>query len=215
MDKTTPVDAPARAPHGDEASPPAASEAPVRIVARKPGTENRMWRVWLDTIEAADGTVVHDYVVVEPKSVSPSGHAGVAVIPVDASGAVLLLRNWRHALPGYFWEAAKGFIDAGETAETAALRELTEETGCVCPPGRLVPLGTLAQEPSTLKARVALFAALDCRRQPRPDHQEPGLGTPHAFPPAEAFRMAAEGTIEDAVTVVALLRLQAKGHLER
>jgi 8-oxo-dGTP diphosphatase len=54
----------------------------------------------------------------------------VDCVVFDASGALLLIKRLRepfkgsYALPG-------GFVDAGETVEHAALRELREETGVV------------------------------------------------------------------------------------
>lgn len=53
------------------------------------------------------------------------------VFLVDADGAVLLLRASDPARPeaGSWWFTPGGGLDAGETAETAARREVWEETG--------------------------------------------------------------------------------------
>ena len=53
-----------------------------------------------------------------------------AVLPVDESGCVYLVRQYRHALEQMTLEIPAGVMDAGETDPRAcAIRELKEETG--------------------------------------------------------------------------------------
>ncbi|MCR4674681.1 MAG: NUDIX hydrolase [Lachnospiraceae bacterium] len=53
-----------------------------------------------------------------------------AVVPVLPSGEILLVRQYRPALGRYTWELPAGCRDhVDEPTETAAKRELTEETG--------------------------------------------------------------------------------------
>lgn len=57
-------------------------------------------------------------------------HSGsVVVLPVLADGRVLLIQQYRYAARDYLWELVAGRIDAGETPDQAAERELIEETG--------------------------------------------------------------------------------------
>lgn len=60
-----------------------------------------------------------------------NGHAPDAVILImyDAAGRILLNREFRMAVGGWVYNFPAGLIDPGETAETAAPRELWEETG--------------------------------------------------------------------------------------
>jgi lipoyl(octanoyl) transferase len=51
----------------------------------------------------------------------------ISVVPVRADGQVLLLK--RTEARGGFWQPVTGRIEAGESAEAAARRELLEETG--------------------------------------------------------------------------------------
>jgi lipoyl(octanoyl) transferase len=60
----------------------------------------------------------------------------ISVVPVRADGRILLLR--RSAARGGFWQQVTGRIEPGEATETAARRELREETGADVP---VVPLG--------------------------------------------------------------------------
>lgn len=61
------------------------------------------------------------------------------VLCVDSRDRVLLLR-WRDPVSGdHLWEPPGGGIEAGETPEQAAVRELREETGL---DGRIEPVST-------------------------------------------------------------------------
>jgi ADP-ribose pyrophosphatase len=57
-------------------------------------------------------------------------HGGSAVImPVDARGRILLVKQYRLPARQYMWELPAGRVDEGETPLKAARRELIEETG--------------------------------------------------------------------------------------
>lgn len=198
--------------------PPAALAPKVKLLRRREAAGNSKWSMLLDQIEGNNGQIVDDYLVLKPRHCAVGAPAGVCVLPIieDANGKsrrILLLNTYRHPLEGYFWEGARGFIDAGEEPAAAALRELTEETGHGCSPDHLIPLGTLCQEPSTLACRVSLFAALRCYRTGPPVDDEPGLGALQAFDLKEAVAMASDGRIEEVCTGMALLRLAAQTDL--
>jgi ADP-ribose pyrophosphatase len=53
----------------------------------------------------------------------------VAILPLEESGMVHLVRQRRPAIDETIVEVPAGLIDAGETAEEAAMRECEEETG--------------------------------------------------------------------------------------
>ena len=183
-----------------------ATEPEIVVRERRIACQNSKWQVFFDTIESRGKLAVSDYLVVSPQVTGRYAVSGVCVLPVLADGRVVLLRNYRHPLESSFWECVRGFIDAGEEPGTAARRELEEETGLACRPDKLVSLGYTAQEPSTLAARVALYAALDCRLSRTPDADELGLGAAHPIPLYDALRMANDGIIEDATTLIALYR---------
>jgi ADP-ribose diphosphatase len=187
-------------------SPEQSGAGRIYLTSRKTACENSKWTVCFDEIAGPKGRSVSNYIVLIPKIRAARNITGVCVLPILESGEVLLLRAYRHPLEGHFWEGARGFIDPEETPEAAAARELREETGLACPPGSLVSLGFVTPEASTLVARVALYAAFSCRPVDVPVDDELGLGVAHRFESKEALRMAQDGRIEDATTLISLYR---------
>ena len=101
------------------------------------GTEPAPWQVlgrrtlysseWicLDqwTVRLPDGTLIPDHHVLHyPR-------AAVAVIPIGADGRVLMIDHYRFITGTRGWEVPSGQIDAGESVEQGAARELLEEAG--------------------------------------------------------------------------------------
>lgn len=54
---------------------------------------------------------------------------GVLILPVTEDGEVVILKQYRPAIGDYLYELPAGIVDPGEDIETAAKRELFEETG--------------------------------------------------------------------------------------
>jgi 8-oxo-dGTP pyrophosphatase MutT (NUDIX family) len=84
--------------------------------------EGAVWDVRRDEIELDDGQVVTREVV---------EHTGaVGILALDDQDRVLLVRQYRHPVRAYLWEAPAGLLDvAGEDPLAAAKRELVEEAG--------------------------------------------------------------------------------------
>lgn len=84
----------------------------------------------------------------------------VMVVPVTASGAVILVKQYRHNLKCDTLELPAGVTAQDEPLEAAALRELTEETGYVLAEGAtLQPLGRFYALPSETNKWVNFFLA--------------------------------------------------------
>jgi 8-oxo-dGTP diphosphatase len=64
----------------------------------------------------------------------------VAVALIDASGRILLQRRRIGGEHGGLWEFPGGKVEAGETPQTAAFREIEEELGVRLDPAALVPV---------------------------------------------------------------------------
>lgn len=86
--------------------------------------------------------------------------AGVSAMVLDGAGAVLLVRRGKAPYRG-FWSLPGGLIEAGETAEAAAAREVMEETAIaahIVRPIRVVDLGD-PEDPSRPTYRITVFLA--------------------------------------------------------
>lgn len=184
---------------------PAERPAPVVRHNRRPVAENSKWTVCFDHVSGDNGVEVHDYVVLLPKRSREDRVTGVTLIPVW-NGRIVLLNAYRHPVESWVWEAPRGFIDPGEEPETAALRELAEETGLVATPDRLIFLGHCAPETATIVGKGALYAVMDCAAGGSRDAEELGLGTLHSFTLEQALELADSSRIEDATTLAALYR---------
>lgn len=177
----------------------------IDVKNRRLVAQNSKWKVYFDHLSDGHGNEVPDYMVIEGRHALAKQVTGIAVLPVFEDRFVLI-RSYRHALRSELWEVPRGFVDAGESAPEAALRELTEETGLSCEPANLDPLGFYAPEASTMAARGALFAATECRGVLRVPNDEMGLIDIRSFSGEELTNHAATGEIEDAGTLIAYYR---------
>lgn len=181
------------------------SPPPIRLVKRSLGCTNRAFEVFLDDITDQRGETVFNFVVVSPRQKVENQVAGIAILPIfeDTLG---LLRIYRHPVGAYTWEIPRGFVEAGEEALTAALRELEEETGLQCDRQDVVDLGTMLPEPGVLAARTRLFVASKCRLVTRYRANELGHKELRFVTLEEFAGMAQKGDIEDGHTLAVFYR---------
>jgi 8-oxo-dGTP pyrophosphatase MutT (NUDIX family) len=92
-------------------------------------------------------------------SVRTGGYA--AIVAVTEDGRIPLVRQYRPAVETDVLELPSGAIDPGESPETAARRELLEETGCAA--DELVLLGQLHVDSGRLETQQWAFFARDVR----------------------------------------------------
>jgi ADP-ribose pyrophosphatase len=148
----------------------------------------------LETVRLADGGFKDREVVI---------HRGaVALVPMVDADHVCLLRNERFAVGKTLIEVPAGTIDAGESPDTTAERELIEETGYRA--GRMTKLAEWWVSPGVMTERMHLYLCEDLT--PGPTDREPDEHL-EAFVVAwdEAVRMVCDGRIEDAKTIAAIL----------
>ncbi|MCI0410225.1 MAG: NUDIX hydrolase [Acidobacteria bacterium] len=132
-----------------------------------------------------------------------------AVVPVDSSSNVLLIRQYRHATDGFLLEVPAGKLDPGESAEACAAREVQEETGFRA--GRLEPLGWIWTTPGFTDEKIWLFLAKELSPASQ-DLQADEVLSVERLPLDQAVSMALRGEITDAKSICAILRA---GHLIR
>ncbi len=129
-------------------------------------------------------------------------HPGAAaVVPLTATGDVILVRQYRHAAGGYLYEVPAGKLDPGECPLHCAARELEEEIGYQA--ATLVPLLSIYTTPGFTDEVIYLFLAtgLTPGRQ-RLEHDE--VLSVVQMPLDEAIARIRDGSIRDAKTVVGL-----------
>ena len=141
-------------------------------------------------------------------------HPGSAVlIPVTADGAIVLVRQYRHAIGRFAWELPAGSLKPGEDPGAAAMRECHEEVGLI--PSALEHLGAFFPTPGYCDEEMHFYLATGLR--------EPTAGDPSArqdededieskaFSIDEIRDMIATGAIVDLKTVAGLTLLRRPG----
>jgi ADP-ribose pyrophosphatase len=151
--------------------------------------------------------VVHDEVELPSglrQSLSVVRHPGaVGVVALFSDGSVALVRQYRHAIGRELLEIPAGRLEAGESPERAALRELEEETGLRG--SHPEPLGSFFPAPGFCSEELHLFVVRDPQpvsadRAPHDADEELSV---RLVPLSEALEICAQ----DAKSWIALARL--------
>ena len=129
----------------------------------------------------------------------------IGVVPIDDEGYTWLVGQYRYTLESYEWEIPEGGCPEGEEPTEAARRELLEETGLIAGKVELL-LDNLALSNSVTNERCSIFVARDLTQADASPEDTEELKV-RRIPLTEAIEMAKDGTITDAVSVIALLRL--------
>ena len=129
----------------------------------------------------------------------------IGVVPIDDEGYTWLVGQYRYTLESYEWEIPEGGCPEGEEPTEAARRELLEETGLIAGKVELL-LDNLALSNSVTNERCSIFVARDLTQAAASPEDTEELKV-RRIPLTEAIEMARDGTITDAVSVIALLRL--------
>ncbi len=163
------------------------------------------------TIQGEELLVTRRFRVVRHRETGPDGrehvkdtvqHPGaVTVLPILDDGRVCLIRNYRVAVGKTLIELPAGTLEPGEEPAQNAKRELAEETGFTA--ASIEKLREFTMSPGILNERMHLFLARGL--QPGKASLEPGEQIESLVVPwGEAMRMVADGSIEDAKTLVGL-----------
>jgi ADP-ribose pyrophosphatase len=125
------------------------------IVASKIVIETPHLRLRRDEIELPSGKRIGDYYVRESRGFT-------IVFALTPDERVVLVRQYKHGVGQHVLELPAGAIDAGESPETCAARELAEETGYVAP-AALEHVGSFIFDPTSSTTRYHLYLARDAR----------------------------------------------------
>lgn len=117
--------------------------------------ENPYFAVRSDKLRLPDGAVKDPYYVIERPDAA-------IVFPVTKDGNVVLVRQYRPPLEKMELGLPAGLVEPGEEPESAARRELSEETGYAG--GEWEKLGALASSPSLKDNWAYLYLARGVER---------------------------------------------------
>lgn len=138
-------------------------------------------------------------------------HIGsVVIVPMDAQGNLLFVRQYRHAARLELLELPAGTLDVGEAPEACARREIREETDMAA--GNLEHLGEFYLAPGYSTEYMHVYLATNLRSDPLKADADEFL-TVEAISLSTALAMARRGGIPDAKTHAALFLAQP--HLEK
>jgi ADP-ribose pyrophosphatase len=132
-------------------------------------------------------------------------HPGAAAVVPLRDGAVMLVRQHRHAVEADLLEIPAGKLDVpGEDPVACARRELEEETGHRA--GTLEPMGVFYSSPGFTDEAYHLFLATDLERSgPAPDHDGGDPISAEWLGLDEAVAAVRSGDIRDAKTALGIV----------
>ena len=127
-------------------------------------------------------------------------HGGSAVMmPVDAKGRILLVRQYRLPARRYLWELPAGRLDPGETVLKAARRELQEETGYRATKWK--KLISFWASPGYVAEKMTIYVATGLTAGESHQMEDERIRT-RWFQPGEIERAIRAGRIADAKTII-------------
>ncbi|MGE0718781.1 MAG: NUDIX domain-containing protein, partial [Alphaproteobacteria bacterium] len=129
----------------------------------------------------------------------------IGIVPVDAEGHTWLVGQHRFPLDAYSWEIPEGGGPHGIDPLESAARELREETGLAAGSWRRVLEMDLSN--SVSDERSVSYLAWNLSQGAAEPEPTEHLALKR-LPLREAFAMARDGTIRDALSVATLLALE-------
>jgi len=121
-----------------------------KVLSSKLAFDNPWFKVQQDAIELPNGKIIDDYFM------WPEGDV-VFTIPVTVNNQIILVKQYKHAAGEILIEFPAGYMNKDESPETAARRELLEETGYDCK--RLIKLFESYNNPTKSIGKYHFFLA--------------------------------------------------------
>lgn len=138
--------------------------SPRRLLSTEKVYEGRIWDVVSDSFQLQETgeALTRDYIE----------HPGaVAVLPMNANGEILLLRQYRHPVGMDLWEIPAGLLDVeGEDFVVGAARELAEEADLAA--GTWNVLADFFNSPGSSSEAIRIYLARDLTDIPHHERHE-------------------------------------------
>jgi ADP-ribose pyrophosphatase len=163
-------------------------------IGSTPIYHGRVFDVRQDQVRLPNGRVAHLDIVVHP--------GAVVLVPVDASGNLWLVRQYRHAAGKTLLELPAGTTEPDEDIESCARRELREEIGMAA--GNIQKIGEFHIAPGYSTEYLYIYLASDLQPAPLPGDDDEFIQV-ERLPVDQVFALAEQGAIPDAKTLAALL----------
>jgi len=149
-------------------------------------------------MQLPNGTV-HSYDLVNHK-------AAVTIVPIDAAGDILFVRQYRVGADQELLELPAGVLNEGEDPAETAAREVREEIGMAA--GNMRALGSFFMSPGYSSEYMHIYLATELYPAPLEQDDDEFLQL-EAIPAAKVLQMARSGEIHDGKTLAALLMAEA------
>ncbi len=175
-----------------------------RVLTSRISYQGPVFSVTTDEVEEPGGVRARRDVIRHSGSIVVLAVEEPARTAKAAEPSILLERQYRHAAQSMMWELPAGRIDDGETALTAAKRELLEETGYRARQWKRILHFYVS--PGFLDETMTIYLAQGLQSgeaQPEADERI----AIRFFTLSEAKRMALQGRIRDAKTICGILWL--------
>ena len=177
-------------------------DMPFELLRSEALFQGRAFKIRRDTMRTPDGRETK-FEIVE--------HTGsVAILPIDAEGNLLFVRQYRHAAGLDLLELPAGTREVDEPYEVCAAREIREETGMAA--GKLERIGDFYLAPGYSTEFMVVFLGTELRHDPLKADDDEFLQV-EKIPVKKAIEMGEHGEPPDAKTLAALLL--ARPYLEK
>lgn len=157
--------------------------------------DGKIVKLFVDKAEVENGDIVKREVIKHP--------GGVCVVPLDEDENVIFVRQFRYPHKRVFLEIPAGKLEYGENHRECGLRELKEETGCVC--DSFEYLGNLVPTPAYDTEIIHMYLARRLHAGEQNLDKDEFLET-KKIPLKKAAEMIMKNEIADAKTQVAILK---------
>jgi ADP-ribose pyrophosphatase len=175
---------------------------PFELIKSETLLQGRVFKFRRDHLKTPNGLETHLDII---------EHGGsVVLVPVDADGNMLFVRQYRHAAGSDLLELPAGTRNGDEPYEECAAREIREETGMEA--GKLEKVGMFYLAPGYSTEFMGVFLATDLKHNPLDPDEDEFLSV-EKVSVKEAFAMSERGDMPDAKSLAALLL--ARPYLEK